>query len=593
LIKQLAVVVHAWTTRRLLWLFALAYAFALTSGFFWPISPKGNYVECPDFLLPGALTDIRDLAEARRHLRGAERRLIPPVPTLIVRGLSSRDIEMFFTRTAWKDVPGLKQIFLDGYEDDPAEFRHLCQALPALHIWHLNLNVGRLSSVFFLLLATLTLGGAVLQQTQAVFSLPHVRTVPGFAVPHLLIPLAIAAAGIVAASLIARAFGSDFWATVAVQVFAWGTWSAFEFHVLSLPRFAWRPRHASQVASDPPAATGRLGGWSGSVLLLAIAACLAILVARPYILESFLRGELPWLNVGFLVIGAALGGAAVVLMPTFCVWMNETGATTILSLQDVEKRRVEHGVLAGRFSRQLERLRRPSFMPQWLWRIHAMRSGNPDLLIPVLVRIVVPVVLVVGLQYFLVIVPAPNLVESFLFSPMFATAFVLLFLGAGWLIALSHTFSNWWLRRKTFSAELLYPWTRRQLAQSAFAAYAFDALGILAVLYTTLIFCAVALVWPLGVQAIWSGTLVIVLAAALLITGGLWLLTLRHRLLAGFLGVVGVLLLIVAMTSAVRFVQVGASLWHVALPFALVAWLFGLDAWRRWMKTEWGLFGPS
>jgi hypothetical protein len=221
-----------------------------------------------------------------------------------------------------------------------------------------------------------------------------------------------------------------------------------------------------------------------------------------------------------------------------------------------------------------------------------MRSGNPDLLVPVVVRIVVPVVLVVGLQYFLIIVPAPNLVEGFLFSRMFATAFVLLFLGAGWLIALSHTFSNWWQRRKVFSVELLYPRPRRQLVQSAFAAYAFDALGILAVLVTTLIFCADALVWPLGLRAIWSGTLVILLAAALLITGGLWLLTLRHRLLAGFLSVVGVLLLILAVTLAARFVQVGASLWRVALPFALVAWLFGQDAWRRWMKTEWGLFGP-
>jgi hypothetical protein len=213
------------------------------------------------------------------------------------------------------------------------------------------------------------------------------------------------------------------------------------------------------------------------------------------------------------------------------------------------------------------------------------------LLVPVVVRIVVPVLLVVGLQYFLIIVPAPNLVEGFLFSRMFATAFVLLFLGAGWLIALSHTFSNWWQRRKVFSVELLYPRTRRQLAQSAFAAYVCDALGILAVLFTTLIFCAVALVWPLGMRAIWSGTLVIVLAAALLITGGLWLLTLRHRLLAGFLGVVGVLLLIWAMIWGVLLLRDGTSLWQVALPFALVACLFCLDAWRRWMKTEWGLFG--
>jgi hypothetical protein len=200
------------------------------------------------------------------------------------------------------------------------------------------------------------------------------------------------------------------------------------------------------------------------------------------------------------------------------------------------------------------------------------------LLAPVVVRIVAPVLLVLALQFY--------------FPSLFSTVFVILFLGAGWLVALSHTFSNWWLRRKVFSVQLLYPWTRRQLARSAFAAYALDAAGILAVLFATLILCDVAIGWELGQQVILSGTLAIALAAALLITGGLWLLTLRHRLLAGFLGVVGVLLLIVAMTTAVRFVQVGASLWGVALPFALVAWLFGLDAWRRWMKTEWGLFGP-
>jgi hypothetical protein len=44
--------------------------------------------------------------------------------------------------------------------------------------------------------------------------------------------------------------------------------------------------------------------------------------------------------------------------------------------------------------------------------------------------------------------------------------------------------------------------------------------------------------------------------------------------------------------GTINLVQVGASLWRVGLPFAFVAWLFGLDAWRRWMKTEWGLFGP-
>jgi len=485
---------------------------------------------------------------------------------------------MFFTRTDWKNLPGLEQLFVDSYEDDPAEFRHLHQALPGVHIWHLNLNVGRISSVVFLLCATLILGGGVLQQFAGIFSLPQARMFPRFALPHLLVPLAIGAAGIGAATIVAGKFGDDYLAAAALQVFARGAWSAFEFRVVSVPRFPWR-RRAPGVAGDPSAATGRLGSWSGAFLLLAIAAGLAIFIARPYILESFLLGELPWLTAGFLVMGAVLGGAVVVLMTTFCVRINESGATAILSLQDVEKRRAEYGVLPSRFGRRLERLRGPSYLPRWLWEIHALRSGNPNLLGPVVVRIAVPVVLIVGLQYFL--------------TREFAAVFVLPVLGVGWLMALSQIFSNWWQRRKTYSVELLYPWTRRQLARSAFIAYALDALGILTVLVATPIVCAIVLIWPLPLRMILSGSVAIVLAAALLITGGLWLLTLRHRLLAGFLSIIGLLLVIAVLTwKVLPFLEVGGSLWRVALLFALVALLFGLDAWRRWMKTEWGLLGP-
>jgi hypothetical protein len=218
-------------------------------------------------------------------------------------------------------------------------------------------------------------------------------------------------------------------------------------------------------------------------------------------------------------------------------------------------------------------------LPQWLWQIRAIHAGNPDVLMPVVVRIVAPIVLVVLLRDY-----GP--------SRLFSTLFVGLLLAAGWLISLSHMFSNWWQRRKTFSVQLLYPWTRGQLARAAFVAYVFDVLGILAVLFATLKFCDVALQWRLEMPVIRLGSLAIALAAALLVTGGLWLLTLRHRMLASFLAVGGMLLLCAAMTVAGRLVLNHESPWRVALPFVLVAWLFGLDAWRRWMKTEWGLFGP-
>ncbi len=314
-------------------------------------------------------------------------------------------------------------------------------------------------------------------------------------------------------------------------------------------------------------------------MLAAIAVCCGILIARPYVLESFLLGELPWLAAGFLVTGAILGGAVAVRMPAYSVAMSEAGATPILSLQDVEKRRVEHGVLPVRFERRLDRLRRPSRLPQWLWQIRAIHAGNPDVLMPVVVRLVAPIVLVVVLR-------------SYFPSGLFATVFVGLLLAAGTLISVSHIFSNWWQRRKTFSVQLLYPWTRGQLARAAFVAYVFDVLGILAVLFLTLKFCDVALQWRLEMAVIRLGSMGIALAAALVVTGGLWLLTLRHRMLASFLAVGGVLLLCAAMTMAGRLVLDHESHWRIALPFVFLSCVFAFDAWRRWMRSEWGLFAP-
>jgi hypothetical protein len=358
--------------------------------------------------------------------------------------------------------------------------------------------------------------------------------------------------------------------------------------VLALPGPPFGSRQSAGSKVDPsgarlPVAGGQIGG---AVLLGATTVCCGIFIVRPYVLESFLLGELPWLAAGFLLTGAILGVAVAMRMPAYCVAASEAGATPILSLQDVEKRRVARGVLPIRFERRLDRLRGPSRLPQWLWQIRAIHAGNPDVLMPVVVRIVAPIVLVVLLDHFW---------PSSLFpwpSRLFSTLLVGLLLAAGWLISLSHIFSNWWQRRKTFSVQLLYPWTRGQLARAAFVAYIFDVLGILAVLFATLTFCDVALRWRLEMPVIRLGGLAIALAAALLVTGGLWLLTLRHRMLASFLAVGGVLLLFAAMTMAGRLVLDHESHWRIALPFAFLSCLFGFDAWRRWMRSEWGLFGP-
>jgi hypothetical protein len=592
LLKRLAAVTRAWTTRRLLWLWTFAYACVLTSAFLWPVSPKDTYFQCPEFLLP---SDAADLATDVFGPDGQPRTF--QNPALIVRpgvgsyayrlrGSAHRD-NVDAVRAALDNLPNLERIYIGGY-NDAVHFQRVRDRLPGIRVWHLELNGGRLASTLFLLLATLTLGGAVLQQSQAFFSLPQARIFPRYVAPHLLFLGMISGLGIVVATLIAGNYGDDLWAAAAVQVFAWGAWSAFDFRVLALPGSPFGSRRFARIAGNRPAARTPVAGgqFGGAVLLAAATVCCGIFIARPYVLESYLLGELPWLTAAFLLTGGILGGAVALRMPAYCVTMSEVGATPILSLQDMEKRRVERGVLPIRFERRLDRLRRRGRMPAWLWQIRAMHSGNPDLLMPVVVRIVAPIVLVVLLDHFW---------PSSLFpwpSRLFSTLLVGLLLAAGWLISLSHIFSNWWQRRKTFSVQLLYPWTRGQLARAAFVAYVFDVLGILAVLLATLTFCDVALRWRLEMPLIRLGSLAIALAAALLVTGGLWLLTLRHRMLASFLAVGGVLLLCAAMTVAGRLVMDHESHWRIALPFAFLSCVFGFDAWRRWMRSEWGLFGP-
>ena len=592
MLRRLAAVTRAWTTRRLLWLWTFAYACVCTSAFLWPVSPKDTYFQCPEFLLP---SDTADLATDVFGSDGRPRTF--QNPALIVRpGVGSyayrlprsahRD-NVDAVRAALNNLPNLERIYIGGY-NDAVQFRRIRDRLPGIRVWHLELNGGRLASTLFLLLATLTLGGAVLQQSQAFFSLPQARIFPRYVAPHLLFLGILSGLGIIVATLVAGKYGDDLFAAAAVQAFAWGAWSAFEFRVLALPGPPFGSRQSAGSKVDPsgarvPVAGGQIGG---AVLLGATTVCCGIFIVRPYVLESFLLGELPWLAAGFLLTGAILGVAVAMRMPAYCVAASEAGATPILSLQDVEKRRVARGVLPIRFERRLDRLRGPSRLPQWLWQIRAINAGNPDVLMPVVVRIVAPIVLVVLLDHFW---------PSSLFpwpSRLFSTLLVGLLLAAGWLISLSHIFSNWWQRRKTFSVQLLYPWTRGQLARAAFVAYVFDVLGILAVLLVTLKFCDVALRWRLEMPVIRLGGLAIALAAALLVTGGLWLLTLRHRMLASFLAVGGVLLLFAAMTMAGRLVLDHESHWRIALPFAFLSCVFGFDAWRRWMRSEWGLFGP-
>jgi hypothetical protein len=480
-------------------------------------------------------------------------------------------------------TPALEQAFVGDFHNDPDGFRKVCRALPGIRVWHLDLNAGRLASTVFLLFATLLLGGAVMQQATAAFSLPQTRMYPRFALPHLIIPLAICGLGIIAASFVARRYGTDFWAAGSAQALGWGIWATLEFTLMPLRQNLLRTRTSS--GAEPGAASGSevRARWIEAVtLIVVIAGVFLILIARPYVLESFLLGELPWLNAGILAVGATLGAAAVVLAPTLVAELNEKGIAPVLSMQDVEKRR-SGPMLAAPFRRRLQLPQRPLRGQTWWWRLRAMQCGNPELLTPVLIKLIGPIlVLAVCEKVFALL--------------MFARVFLILLLAVGWIVALSSVFSVWWQRRKIFSVQLLYPWTRGQMTRAAFAAYALDAAGLPALFCATFVVCNSMLGWVLGPRAILTGFVVAIGALSLLVTGGLWLLTLRHRLLASFLALAGTTLLIVWIGFSWQILtrmDTRQLLSAALLPAALIAFLLTSGAYRRWMTHEWGQFGSS
>jgi hypothetical protein len=573
--KRLAAVVRAWVTRRLLWIWLFAYACVLTSAYFWPVRPRDNYFECPRWSLPAKVIDSQI---AVRQFEGeAQLSVLTSARSLIARRQTSGAADMRRVKASVGYMPQLEAIFAGNFHDDPAGFRHLREMVPEIRVWHLDFNVGRLASLVFLLLATLTLGGAVVQQTSAMLSVPQAQLYPRYPIVHLAIPLTICVAGIGAASRIAGGYGSNFWAAASIQTLGWGFWAALEFLWLPVRRSlsgAWTAgREVRAAATD-----FRSRGIEVAAVVVLLAAAYLI-ASHLYVVESFLLGELPWLNAAFIAVGAVLGGAALASAPRFVVELAESGVAPVLSMQDVEKRRPV-AVLTSPFRGSSFRLRRPKAGPTWWWRIHAMQAGNPDLFYPVLVKFIAPIAVLAICE------------ESFALG-IFARLLVLLLATVGSIAGLSSCFSIWWQRRKAFSSELLYPWTRRQLTLAAFAAYGLDVVGVL-LIWPAVAACAGALDWHVGSRDMLLAVLMVVAAISALAAGGLWLLTLRHRLLASFIAFVAVVIVVtcVAFEWPTVVWRNGHMLSTGALPYALATVLFGIAAYRRWTRSEWGLFGP-
>ena len=132
------------------------------------------------------------------------------------------------------------------------------------------------------------------------------------------------------------------------------------------------------------------------------------------------------------------------------------------------------------------------------------------------------------------------------------------------------------------------------MALAAFAAYALDAVGVVVMLLATVAAVPVALGWHWANYQALVSVLMVFVATALLVSGSLWLLTLRHRLLASLLAFLGIASVVACLSYEWRTVNMMDARYMLSvgvLPYLLFAYLLGMSAYRRWMRGEWGLYG--
>ena len=255
-------------------------------------------------------------------------------------------------------IPTLRRLFVGGYRDDPANFRRLCAALPAVRVWHTEMDQGRVAAAGFLLLVLLTVCAGPTAQVVASFSLPDARLFPNFCRAHVLVPLGIGAAGFFWQTLIAGRFGAAYWAVLSIQVFVAGLWASIATVGVSFPRIPWPPglrgraetRGEGAMTSLPAAALIRI------VLLLLLVTTYLTVGLHPYVAESFLLGELPWTNFGLLLIGVALIGTTGVLLRRLNVSLNEAGVAPEMSWSEAERPSQRTGLASRGQQRRLARL---------------------------------------------------------------------------------------------------------------------------------------------------------------------------------------------------------------------------------------------
>lgn len=491
-------------------------------------------------------------------------------------------------------VPAMRRLFVAGYKDDPSGFRDLRGALPQVRIWHTELEFGLCLATVFLGIATFFLGFGLLSQIQATFSLPTSRLTPRYQMPHWIVPLGIGAAGMFLQTVIASSMSADFSAALSLQVLALGTVSATAVMGSAMP-YVVLPERRRRVGDDAegggsPRKINMAGIFVIPVVFLFVGA-VAIVTLRPYLLESFLLGEMTRVTAGFFLLGTLGMVAAVIYAPRLAVILNESGLSPVLTIRDAQRRQLQFAPgTTSAWKRRLARLLTATRPVSWFWQVRAIDCGNPSTFLAAQVRSAWIALLIGTMQGVMM-----RFMDSQAPGIQVAAGFSLGFL---MLISCGMAFQMRWFRRKAMSRELLYPWTRRQMTLAVFGSCARDAAQSLLIPLLVVPVLNYSLNWRIPMEGLLAGACALVGAVALGTAVTLCLLTVQNGILTCTLGIGGLYGLIFAVVGSSMLLVGGDDLRREQIPEVLLvaaaecllgALLFTWFAFRRWMQREWGL----
>lgn len=492
---------------------------------------------------------------------------------------------------AIREISTLQQIFVGGYEESQSQFRELTHELSHVRVWHRRFSVNRIFVSACLLYALLAVGAAVLTQVQSTFVVPQSRLWPNYVKAHIAVPVLIGVGAIVLLSTAATFSGVHFKAVFSAQFAISGMMILLSFTQQAFPQFGLRSKtSSSQLSSGVPSKT--ISQFFGMALLLLFFGGFLWAYQFPYMLESFVLGEMPGVELTLFLGGLALAALSAPLVTRFCVGATEAGLSPLLTFADMQRR--QWRTIQAKIPFHLAAVE-PASSDAVRWRrwVSLLRAGNPNFLYKTIFASAWIVLIWIVAE---ALIPAQL---GFIPSEAFTNTFRGGIIGGSIVLSLQSALV-WWQRRRTFQVELLRPWTRRQLMSAVFAGVAADLALSLTFVFVVFLILNGSQGWGFSTTSVVAIAFAGLAIWALLAAGVFALMTVRHGLLAfliGYAGCVGVAILMALLIGALRRgADVQASL-PLTLPIvAATAILFTMPlaylAYRRWMRMEWAMIAP-